>query len=525
MKTLGKPSILIVNGVGFLGRALARALLDQGGEVAVLGEYDQTARDFVTDFKNEPFKFLDYSLVGELSTRFERLDYVVVLLNDLPEAEYKTTDFVRVLSQITGVLDTAYAKQARVALVTSMRWEAELKKRWPGDTSGYTREEIEMFSEKTAKEYIAKTGLDTRIVRLGEVYGKGMDVTKDTLMASIIKQALTESEIVVPGETLQFDYYIHVLDAVFGILKALFTKETNGKTYTLANPEEISLLSLAHKVIEVGVAAKRVRFEKEKDSEEEPLYKNAFSLAPNLEALGWAPKISFERGLAQTVEYFREVTGHGKSRKQEENMNVNSNDELALSVKMDEAMPVEMSKERERYERIQQLKTAEERREAGERLKKSLIYSGWATFGVLMLALYFFIIVPAAGIARSYLRVGKLAGEYTAAYASKNTSALSDIKVETDEQVASLELYSSRLDFVWQAAGVEASVGRVFNLMYGTREFMDGIETMDENEIQASISFKSAKLWLDNSKCLDVKQDFCRPFEEIKELNSEWLDE
>jgi|GEM_PF-7004313 len=543
MKKLGKPSILIVNGVSFLGRALARALLDQGGDVAVLGEYDQPARDFIQEFKAQAFKYLDYSLVSELTSRFDRIDYVVILLNDLAEAEYKTTDFVRILSQITNVLDAAYAKQAKVVLVTSMRWEAELKKRWPCDTSGYTREDVEMFSEKTVKEYISKTGLDSRIVRLGEVYGKGMDVTKDTLLASIIKQALDEPEIVVPGETLQFDYYIHALDAVLGLLKALFTKETAGKTYTLANPEEISLLSLAHKVIETGVTAKRVRFESDKDKSEEPLYKNAFSLAPNIEALGWKPKISFERGLAQTVEYFREVTGHGKKRQSEiptqsgqkpkdaeeetvhDSQTASIGDDLALSVKMDEVLPVEMSKERERYEKVQKLKKVEKQREADERLGKVLKVTGYTLLAVATLALYFTVVVPAAGIVRSYLKIGALSKAYLVAYAADEQANLTRIQAETEAQVTSLEFYSSRLDFFWQIAGIKLSIERVLNLMYGTRELMNGVEVMKDNDVQASIAFKSAKLWLDNSKCVEVNQDFCQPFEELKTINAELLEE
>lgn len=525
MKNIGKPTILIVNGVSFVGRALARALLDQGGEVAILGEYNDAAREFVQEFKGDSLKFLDNSLTGELAARLPRLDYVVALLNDLPQVEYKTTDFVRLISQISGVLDTAHAKSAMVALVTSMRWEEELKKRWPSSDAAYGREDIEMFSEKTVREYISKTGLDARIIRLGEVYGKGMDVNKDILFCAIIKQALEQEEIVVPGETLQFDYYIHVLDGVFGILKALFANETSGNTYTLANPEEISLLSLAHKVIETGVVAKRVRFEKENGAEEEPLYKNTYSLAPNLEKLGWMPKISFERGLAQTVDYFREVTGRGKSRKHEESRVSNNGDEIALSFKMEEAIPVEMSKERERFERIQRLKKAKEQREATERFRKALIYSAWTTLCALFALFYVFVVVPVAGVTRSYLKLGTLTREYVELQSSRDEARLEKLTKDTDKQVELLEMYISRLDYLVKSVGVEDSVIRVLNLMYGTREFMEGVVLMEDNSVAASVSLRSAKLWLDNSDCLEVKRDFCQPFDEIKKMNSELLEQ
>lgn len=528
MKGIGKPTVLIVNGVNFLGGALSKTLLDQGAEVSMLGNFDDSAREFVKQFKESAFKFLDFSVVAELTERFSKLDYVVILLNDLAPGVYATSDFVKALKNISDVLDATAERNAKLLLVTSMRWDAVMRKGSQGETPGYTREEIDQFAEKTVNEYVSRSGLDARIVRLGEVYGKGMDVMKDSLMVYIIKEALKVEEVVVPGETLQFDYYIHVLDAVFGILKALFTKDTKGKLYLLANPQEISLLTLAHKVIEAGVTARRVRFESKE--EEEPLYKNAYTVPPNVEALGWAPKISFERGLAQTVDYFREVLGRGKSKPgrgaeaESEEVTEALGDDLSVSVKMDEVIPVEMSKERERFERIQKLKTAREKREAGERFRKALTISGWVTFCALLLVFYFLLIVPAAGVVRGYLSLQEITSEYVTAYEQDNSSRLNELENEFDDTLKTLFLYSDRISLVWDLAGVNPQIDRISNLFYGTSEFMSGVARMNENETQADISFKSAKLWFDNSQCFSVNEGFCQPYEEVKALNSELLE-
>ena len=45
--------------------------------------------------------------------------------------------------------------------------------------------------------------------------------------------------------------------------------------------------------------------------------KNALESAKNLKVIGWKPKISFERALAQTIDYAYKIFGKGKQKRNE----------------------------------------------------------------------------------------------------------------------------------------------------------------------------------------------------------------
>lgn len=531
--------MLIVNGVSFLGRNLARIVLDQGAFVSILSEFDDYAREFIKQFKDSSFKFFDISMVSGLQNKIERLDYVVVLLDNLPKANLKTEELLNWQNLLNHVYELAYEKDAKVVVVTSMAWKKTLEATRESDAVGYIPEEVQMFGEKALMEFVGRVNLDGRVVRLGSVYGHGMNVDESSGLVKTINQALTQEEIVVPGDGLRFTYYIHVLDAVYGTIKAVFSNKTKGQIYTLANPEEMSLLTLAHKVLENTVVAKGVRFEKE-EKETEPLYEKGYIPSKSLEEIGWKPKITFERGLAQTIDYFKELRGMKEEDSKKGGKNVSDEESgIKLSIKMDDVMPVEMSKERARFEKIKKEKAARKRREFKVKASTIVKYLIISLSVLLGLALYFFFIVPVIGIGRTVFSTRNSLNSYMGHIRAGEMDQLSADVSAVDDSVEELEVYLARMSWLFELTETTSGADRIVANVYAARSTMKGFGYLLEVEngksvifesakpapldlhdrqalIQAKIELKDASMWFDKGARIPQSESFWLPYDQAE---------
>jgi hypothetical protein len=131
-----------------------------------------------------------------------------------------------------------------------------------------------------------------------------MDLSTDPLMKQVLTDAIYEEQIRIFGDGLEYMYYVFVTDAIQGIVKALFRKETKGKVYAITSPEEISILTIVNKVLALGPNARSIKFIRNKSSID-PLYQKAYVADDNLSEIGWKPNVSFDRGIAQMFEFFK----------------------------------------------------------------------------------------------------------------------------------------------------------------------------------------------------------------------------
>uniref|UniRef100_A0A7C5Z2Z7 NAD-dependent epimerase/dehydratase family protein n=1 Tax=candidate division CPR3 bacterium TaxID=2268181 RepID=A0A7C5Z2Z7_UNCC3 len=542
-----QPHILVVNGVNLVGQYLIQTLLEQGAYVYVLGRYDTKAREFIKIFKRDSFKYFDISVAPLIKDRIDYLDYVFILLYEAPPTveNIDSKGYINEISLLHTCLELAVEKRAKLELITSMLLEKRLMgKEWSGERA-YTYDDVQAFAENAVLEYCKKQGLNGRVVRLGEVYGRGMDINSESYLVKMIKQALTEEEITVPGDGLQFLYYIHVLDAVYGILKAVFTDGTSGKIFTLANPQEISLLALAHKLLEQSVVATKVRFEKN-TIPAEPLFDKGFTLSNQLSKIGWKPKISFERGLGQTVDYFKEILNIKEKREErdkkfEEDLR-EKKEGVFIDVKIDEVLPVEISKEKKRIERVKK-KILEE----GARRRRALLsaivkwFLGSVLFSGLAL-LYFFFFVPVVGLVKTTYFMQSGLNSYLFHLKSGDLQSINDDKLYIKKQTEAIPVYVDHLSWFFKISKTEGVEKRIVSNIYGVEAFTNGCEyliqlpngisVISNNEnpqlnspkdaqllVQAKLNFMDAANWLKiGIRSPDVK-GFWDPFEEAESIS------
>ncbi|MFW5702556.1 MAG: hypothetical protein ACOCXP_01165, partial [Candidatus Dojkabacteria bacterium] len=175
-----------------------------------------------------------------------------------------------------------------------------------GNYKNYSEAEFVRYSESLVLEYKKARGLEAKILRVGEMLGEGIELSRTSYVGRMVWEAVNKQDLSLDDDGLDSEYHVHLLDAVYGVLKAQFSKDLEHTIYTLSYPEPISQLSLGYKVQELEVEAGEIKFIDSDDSRtrlDMPIYK----AAPNLQKIGWYPKVDFESALQQSLAYSKRV--------------------------------------------------------------------------------------------------------------------------------------------------------------------------------------------------------------------------
>lgn len=307
------PTTLVVHGANFLGQKLIELLSAQKSNIVLVDEFSRKNSEIIKTLKKD-FGVQSYDLSGiqSFEKNFKRIDYVFILLDQFILSNNKLSS-KRFLSE-TNIVDTtlklALKHSAKVIVTTTLLLHRKLTSNFQAlstnlseisEQEPYNPMELQRYCENLSAEYHDQAGLDIRIARLGEVIGEGMALDGNTLLVNMIKESITKPRITIMGEGLDYAYYVHVLDAVYGLVKAIFSSKTTGEVYSLSYPEEISTLNLAYKILELNPKATEIEFT---EGSSESGSSQIYVPAKNLAKLGWVPKIPFEQAVMETLQYF-----------------------------------------------------------------------------------------------------------------------------------------------------------------------------------------------------------------------------
>lgn len=152
-------------------------------------------------------------------------------------------------------------------------------------------------------ECFCDDGVETRIARIFNTYGPGMDPEDGRVVSNFVTQALEGEPMTVYGDGSQTRSLCYVSDLVSGLIRLMEIDIAEGAPVNLGNPSEMSILELARKI--------RHMTNSESEIVHEDLPKNdPTRRCPDISVarvLGWAPKIPVERGLELTINYFRSI--------------------------------------------------------------------------------------------------------------------------------------------------------------------------------------------------------------------------
>ena len=268
--------ILITGGAGFIGSHLADKLLAEGNEVTVIDDLSTGRYANVAHLEDKPgFRLLidtvlNAKLMENLIRDTDRVYHMasavgVRLIMERPvqtiETIFRGTDVVlgfcsryrkRVLVPSTSEV---YGKGVSVPF----REEDDLL------TGATDKHRWAYACAKTLDEFLAlahwkETQLPVVVVRLFNTVGPRQTGQYGMVVPRFIHSAMKNEPITVFGDGTQQRCFGHVLDVVEGLSKLLESPQCFGQVINLGNDEEVSILGLAEKAIELSGSKSEIRF-------------------------------------------------------------------------------------------------------------------------------------------------------------------------------------------------------------------------------------------------------------------------
>ncbi|MHB8302641.1 MAG: nucleotide sugar dehydrogenase [Acidobacteriaceae bacterium] len=164
-------------------------------------------------------------------------------------------------------------------------------------------DEAKRFGEAAVMAYRTHHQVDTRLVRIFNTYGPRMQPDDGRVISNFVMQALRGEPVTVYGDGSHTRSFCYVTDLVEGIVR--LSKSQEALPVNLGNPVEETVLSCARRIIALAGSRSQVRFEPL--PQDDPPRRQP-DIAKARQLLGWEPVVSLDRGLSETIAYFRALT-------------------------------------------------------------------------------------------------------------------------------------------------------------------------------------------------------------------------
>jgi nucleoside-diphosphate-sugar epimerase len=305
--------ILLTGAAGFIGSNLATRLLADGHQVLGVDNFVTGRRRNVAHLDGRPhFQLREHDVIEPLDVDGP-LDWILHFASPASPPKYLAAgiETLRVNSEGTHqLLELARLKKAAFFLASTSEVygdplvHPQTEQYWGnvnpiGPRSVY--DEAKRFAEAMTVAHHGRHGTPVRIVRIFNTYGPRMDPYDGRVVTNFIRQALSGENLTAYGhgeQTRSFQYVDDLVDGIVRLITVDYQLPVN-----LGNPDEYTILQLAHMILELTGSSSTIVFEPL--PQDDPRQRRPdISLARRL--LGWEPHVPVGDGLARTIEAMRE---------------------------------------------------------------------------------------------------------------------------------------------------------------------------------------------------------------------------
>lgn len=302
---------LVTGGAGFLGSHLCKKLLDLGNKVICVDNYyTSTDKNIDQLIRNPNFEFKYHDIINPL---YVDVEGIFNLACPASPPQYQLDPIYTTKTNVMGSLNMlGLAKSLKVKIFQASTSEVYGDPEVHPQIETYNGsvnpigiracyDEGKRCAESLFFDYQRQHGIDIRVARIFNTYGPNMQVHDGRLVSNFITQALAGIPLTIYGDGTQTRSLCYVDDLIDGIIAMM---NINGPLLTpvnLGNPNEISVISLAKRIISLTNSTSVLEF-KSLPSDDPSKRKPNISIAKDL--LDWEPRVSLDDGLNLTINYF-----------------------------------------------------------------------------------------------------------------------------------------------------------------------------------------------------------------------------
>lgn len=305
--------ILITGGAGFLGSHLCERLLKEGHDVLCVDNFFSGSKENVRHLLANPyFELIRHDIIHPL---FVEVDEIYHLACPASPIHYQHNAIKTVKTNVLGtinMLGLAKRVKARILLASSSeiygdpQVHPQEEEYWGyvnpiGLRSCY--DEGKRVAETLMMDYHRQNKVDTRIARIFNTYGPRMAINDGRVISNFIVQALQNKPLTVYGEGQQTRAFCYVSDIIEGLVRLMNT-ENYYQPVNLGNPEEIKIIDLAKKIIELTGSSSSISYHPL--PADDPIQRCP-DISRARKILDWQPTVGLEEGLEATIQYFQKI--------------------------------------------------------------------------------------------------------------------------------------------------------------------------------------------------------------------------
>jgi dTDP-glucose 4,6-dehydratase len=304
--------VVVTGGAGFVGSHLCEALLQRGTAVVCLDDFSTGHPDNVRHLAGRGGFTLQRCDVAHDIDIDGEVDAVLHLASPASPLDYARLPLHTMLAGTIGThhaLHLARRKRARFLLASTSEVYGDpavhpQREDYWGHVNPVGPRSVYDESKRCAEAFVTahrmEHGTDACIARIFNTYGPRMRSDDGRAVPAFVTQALRNRPLTVFGDGSQTRSLCHVDDTVRGLL-ALLTSTHTGPV-NIGNPREVTMLELARTIRHL--CDSRSTIEHRALPTDDPRRRCPdIALANRL--LGWSPRISLERGLADTIAWWR----------------------------------------------------------------------------------------------------------------------------------------------------------------------------------------------------------------------------
>lgn len=313
--SLYRKRILVAGGAGFIGSHLCRRLVSDGHDVVCIDNYVTGKQASVADLlrsSNFEMKYHDVCIPLHID-----VDEIYNLACPASPIHYQHDPIQTTKTSVLGainILDLAKRTGAKVLQAsTSEVYGDPIVHPQPESYWGNVNpigpracyDEGKRCAETLFSDYRRLHDTRIKIVRIFNTYGPSMHPDDGRVVSNFIVQALQNHDITLYGDGRQTRAFCYVEDLVEGLVRMMATPDDVTGPINIGNPNEISIVKLAHKVIELIGSTSRIVYKPL--PKDDPIQRCPdISLAERF-LQGWKPNIALTEGLNRTIAYFDTV--------------------------------------------------------------------------------------------------------------------------------------------------------------------------------------------------------------------------
>jgi dTDP-glucose 4,6-dehydratase len=313
------PRSLVTGGAGFLGSHICEYLLKKGHEVICMDNLSTGATANIEHLQSEQLKFVKHD-VTEYIYVAGPIDYVLHFASPASPMDYLQMPIQTLKVGALGThkaLGLAKEKNATLLLASTSEvygdpQEHPQREDYWGNVNPVgprgVYDEAKRFAEALTMAYHRFHGVNTKIVRIFNTYGPRMRPHDGRAIPTFVPQALRNEPITVFGDGSQTRSFCYVDDLVEGIYRLLLSNYH--EPVNIGNPHEMTIKEMAETVIEATGSSSKIVY-KPLPVDDPQIRQPDITIAKQL--LGWQPRVSLEKGLEQTIAWFRRQPEFAKS--------------------------------------------------------------------------------------------------------------------------------------------------------------------------------------------------------------------